>query len=98
MPRFLDALTSARFDCAYPFEQVLGIELRRSQRTGAAILVTPRLSVRVADIAMQMRRGGTRVRVFWVTESRGGDGAGLTARLSLSGVEVERVNPYEGLA
>jgi len=94
LPRFIDALTTVQFDCAYPFEQLLAVEMRRMQRTGGAALITPRLTARTADFAMQMRRSGLRVRLNWITESRGGDANEIVARLSLSGVEVVRINPY----
>lgn len=93
LPRFVDALTTVRFDCAYPFEQLLAVEMRRMQRTGGAALITSRLTMRTADIAMQMRRSGLRVRLCWVTESRN-EANEIIARLSLSGVEVARINPY----
>lgn len=89
--RFLDALTSVPFDCSYPFEKLLSVEMRRMHRTGGALLVTTRLSVRTADLAMQMRRSGLAVRICWVTESRESSGSEIVARLALSGIEVERV-------
>lgn len=94
LPRFVDALTSVQFDCAYPFEKLLAVEMRRMQRTGGAVLITPRLTMRTADIAMQMRRSGLHVRLNWVTESRGSDANEIVARLALSGVEVTKINPY----
>jgi len=97
LPRFIDALTSVQFDCAYPFEKLLAVEMRRMQRTGGAVLITSRLTMRTADIAMQMRRSGLRVRLSWITESRGNDAGEIIARLSLSGVEVVRVNPYAAM-
>lgn len=94
MPRFVDALTSVPFDCAYPFEKLLAVEMRRMQRTGGAAIITSRLTMRTADIAMRMRQSGLKVQLNWVTESRGGDAGEIVARLALSGVEVVRVNPY----
>ena len=96
LPRFVDALTTAPFDCKYPFEKLLAVEMRRMQRTGGAVLITSRLTARTADIAMQMRRGGLHVRLNWITESRGGDAHEIVARLSLAGVEVVRLNPFAG--
>ena len=93
LPRFVDALTTTPFDCRYPFEKLLAVEMRRMQRTGGAVLITSRLTVRTADIAMQMRRSGLHVRLNWITESRGGDANEIVARLALSGVEVTRINP-----
>lgn len=97
LPRFVDALTSVPFDCAYPFEKLLSVEMRRMQRAGGAVIITSRLAMRTADIAMQMRRSGLQVRINWVTESRGGDANEIVARLALAGVEVVRVNPYAAL-
>lgn len=95
MHRFLEALTSVRFDCRYPFEKLLAVEMRRTQRTGGAILITSHLGMRTADIAMQMRKSGLDVQLHWITESHSSDGNELVARLALSGVEVKKCNPYE---
>ena len=92
---FLSALTTMVFDSGYAFETSLAVEMRRMQRTGGAVIITSRLNARIADIAMQMRRGGMHVELRWVSESRGTDGNGIAARLALAGVEVKRVIPNE---
>ncbi len=92
--RFVEALTQAPFDCAYPYEQLLAVEMRRMQRTGGAVLVTARLTMRVADTAMRMRAGGLRVRLCWITEPRANEGDEIVARLAMAGVEVHRIDPF----
>ncbi len=92
LPRFVDALTNVPFDCAYAFEKLLAVEMRRMQRTGGALIITSRLAMRTADIAMQMRRSGLQVRINWITDSRAGDGNEIVARLALAGVEVNKVH------
>jgi len=92
-PRFTSALTHCAFDCPASYETVLMVEMRRMQRTGGVVLVTPRLSLRIADIAMQMRRMGLTVCVYWITDSRRADTMALLGRLSLSGVSARWVDP-----
>ena len=91
--RFVEALTTAPFDCAYTYDQLLAVEMRRVQRTGGAVLITPRLTMRVADTAMRMRAGGLRVRLCWITEPRASEGADVVARLAIAGVEVQKIDP-----
>lgn len=95
LPAFLSALANAKFDSSYPFEQTLSYEMRRLQRTGGAVIVTGRLTTRVADMAIQMRRGGMRIAVRWINESAGQEGGELTARLAVYGIEVRRIDPYD---
>ena len=51
---FMDALMRVKFDSPYGYEQVLMLMMGRLQRTGGAILVTARLTTRIADVAMRM--------------------------------------------
>lgn len=92
--RFVDALTDLTFDAAYPYEQVLTLEMRRMQRTGGAVLVTPRLTARIADLALTMHRLGIEVCVCWVTDTQRADALALVTRLELQGVTVRRINPW----
>ena len=69
-PMFAEALMRVKFDSPFPYEQVLLQMLRRTTRTGGCVLVTPRLTTRVADMALKLSRTGVRVRLLWVTDSR----------------------------
>lgn len=94
---FLKALTTVSFDSSYPFEQTLAVEMRRMQRTGGAVIITGRLTTRVADIAIQMRRSGLKLRIEWINEAAGREGSELMARLSVYGIDVHRIDPYADL-
>ena len=63
-PMFAEALMRVQFDSPYPYEQVLLQMLRRTTRTGGCVLVTPRLTTRVADMALKLARTGVRVRLL----------------------------------
>ncbi|MDL2206087.1 DUF58 domain-containing protein [Eubacteriales bacterium OttesenSCG-928-N13] len=94
-PRFLDALMRTEFDSPYPFEQVLTLEMRRMQRTGGAVLVTARLTPRIADIAQQLRRYGMQVSLYWITETRRAEALEMMERLSILGIRTHRVDPWD---
>lgn len=96
--RFVSALARVTFDSPYPFEQVLMLEMRRLQRTGGAVLITPRLTPRIADLALQLRRGGMHVTVCWITDNRREEADRLLSRLTQGGLRAYRVDPWgEGL-
>ena len=92
--RFLEALTDLNFDSPYSFEQVLTLEMRRVQRTGGVLLVTPRLNSVIADYAMRMRRLGVRVQLNWVAESVTPESLTLKAQLELNGIPVRQISPW----
>ena len=56
LPAFQDALLRVKFDSPYGYEQVLMLMLARLQRTGGAVLVTARLTSRIADMALRIQR------------------------------------------
>ena len=91
---FLTALGRVSFDSPYPFEQVLALEMRRMQRTGGAVLITPRLTPRIADLALQLRRGGMMVTVCWITDNRREEADRLLSRLRDGGLRAYRVDPW----
>lgn len=96
--RFVQALTRVRFDSPFPFEQVMLLEMRRMQRTGGAVLVTPRLNARIVGLAMQMARGGMKVFVCWLSDSRREEALSMLTRLNDMGVKAIRIDPWgEGL-
>lgn len=92
--RFLNALTALNFDGEYPFEQVITLEMRRLQRTGGIVLITARLTMRIADMALQLHRSGAKVCVCWITETRRAQAMELLTRLELQGIQIRRINPW----
>ena len=94
LPGFAEALMRVDFDSPYPYEQVLALMLRRMQRTGGAMLVTSRLSSRIADIAMRMQRSGMQVKFIWITDAPREEFLEMLERLKMAGVTVETVNPW----
>lgn len=92
--KFQTALARVRFDSPYSYEQVLASMSRRMQRTGGAVLVTPRLTMRIADAAVRMRQMGMTVNVFWISDAQRDEILALTARLKLAGVGARVINPW----
>ena len=89
-----DAMMRVKFDSPYGYEQVLMLMLARMQRTGGAILVTSRLSTRIADIAMRMQRSGIATRVMWIADDAREESLEMLERIKMIGVETCRVNPW----
>ena len=94
LPGFQTALARATFDSPYSYEQVLSSMYRRMQRTGGVVLVTARLTMRIADAAVRMRQMGITVNVFWVSDAQRDEALALTARLKLAGVGARVINPW----
>ena len=88
------ALARVQFDSPYSYEQVLLSMSRRMQRTGGVVLVTPRLTMRIADAAVRMRQMGMTVNVFWISDAQRDEALALTARLKLAGVGARVINPW----
>lgn len=91
---FSDALLRVRFDSPYGYEQVLRLMLARFQRTGGAVLVTARLTTRIADMALRMQGSGTAIRLVWVSDDDREDSMALIERLKMGGVRAERLDPW----
>ena len=91
---FHDALMRVKFDSPYAYEQVLALMMQRMQRTGGAVLVTPRLTSRVADAALRLQHGGVAVKVIWVTDTRRSESLEMVERLRMESVAVELANPW----
>ena len=89
---FADALMRVAFDSPYPYEQVLMLMMNRLQRTGGAVLVTARLTMRVADIAVKMQQSGIQVRLVWVSDDPRDEVLMLLERVRMEGVQVERAD------
>ena len=92
---FLEVLTPLSFDSPYSFEQVIALEMRRLQRTGALIVVTTRMNAALAELAMRIGQLGVQVRYIWVAEVVHADHETLRKRLELTGIDVETVNPWQ---
>lgn len=94
LPAFADALMRVRFDSPFAYEKVLAQMLVRMQRTGGAVLVTARLSMRTADLVMRMQRSGIQTRLIWVSDDPRDESLELLERLRMENVQVERVDPW----
>ncbi len=92
--RIADQLTHVAFDSAYPFEQVLMTMNSRLGRTGGLALITAKLTVRIADLAIRMRGLGLNVRVVWVTDDCRPESMQLVARMGMADVSTTIVDPF----
>ena len=95
LPAFTDALLRVTFDSPYGYEEVLRLMLARFQRTGAAVLVTARLTTRIADMAMRMQRSGVATRLVWVSDDARDESMALIERMKMGGVRASRLDPWE---
>ena len=91
---FTDALMRAEFNSPYPYEQVLSLMLARMQRTGGAVLITAKLTTRIADIVLRMQKMGIRVRFIWITDAPRSESLEMLERLKMAGAEVRRIDPW----
>ena len=91
---FADALLRVKFDSPYAYEKVLIQMTGRMQRTGGAILVTAKLTLRVADAAIRMQQSGIRTRLLWVTDDERDEAMMLIARMRMANVDVRKVDPW----
>lgn len=89
-----DALMRARFDSPYGYEQVLTLMLSRGLRTGGAILITPRLTTRIADLALRMQQTGITTKLIWVVDDAPEAELQMLERLKMGGVRAERMDPW----
>ncbi len=93
---FADAMLWVKFDSPYGYEQVLTLMLARFQRTGGAVLVTARLTTRIADMAMRMQRSGVATKLIWVSDDDRDESMALIERVKMGGVKAERLDPWGG--
>lgn len=91
---FTDAMLRVPFDSPYGYEQVLMLMLARFQRTGGAVLVTARLTTRIADMAMRMQRSGIATRLVWISDDDRDASMALVERLKMGGVQASRLDPW----
>lgn len=94
---FTDAMLRVKFDSPYGYEQVLMLMLARFQRTGGAVLVTARLTTRIADMALRMQRSGVATKLIWVSDDDRDESMALIERVKMGGVKAERLDPWEGV-
>ena len=85
-----------KFDSPYGYERVLMLMMARFQRTGGAVLVTPRLTTRIADMALRMQRSGVSTRLVWVSDDDREESMTLIERLKMGGVQASRMDPWGG--
>ena len=95
IPACTDALLRVKFDSPYGYEQVLTLMLARFQRTGGAVLVTPRLTTRIADMALRMQRSGVATRLIWVSDDDREETMALIGRMKMGGVQASRLDPWD---
>ncbi len=95
LPGFVDALMRVRFDSPYSYEKVLMQMLGRMQRTGGAVLVTSKLTMRAADLMMRLQRGGVQVRFIWVSDEARDESLAILERLRMDGVDVHQHDPWQ---
>lgn len=94
VPAIQDALMRVQFDSPYGYEQVLTLMLGRLQRTGGAVLVTPRLTTRIADMALRMQLSGIATKLVWVVDDAPEEALEMLERLKMGGVRAERMDPW----
>lgn len=95
---FVDALMRVKFDSPYEYEQVLTLMQRRMSRTGGAVVVTPHLTSRIADLAARMQQSGVNTRVIWISDSGLDPSLEMVERLRMENVRVDRVDPWGSAA
>lgn len=94
LPAFVDALTRVDFDSPYPYEQILMLVFQRMQRTGGAVLVTSRLTSRIADIALRMQQRAVQVKLIWIADAPRDEALEMLERIKMAGAQVQRVDPW----
>lgn len=93
-PAFADAMLKVAFDSPYDYERVLMLMLGRLQRTGGAVLITARLTTRIADMALRMQLSGITTRLIWVSDDTREETLTMLERLRMGHVEVQRRDPW----
>ena len=93
-PALADAMLKVAFDSPYDYERVLMLMLGRLQRTGGAVLITARLTTRIADMALRMQLSGITTRLIWVSDDAREETLTMLERLRMGHVEVQRRDPW----
>ena len=89
-----ELLAAQPFRSDEPFARVLRQELRRVRRSGAVVIVSPRLNADLTDLALSFRRMGPNVRYYLVTfEAEQPQWLPFIRRMQSAAVEVCYVTP-----
>ena len=89
-----ELLAEQSFRTDEPFARVLSQELKRVRRSGAVVIVSPRLDADLTDLALSFRRMGPNVRYYLVTyEAEQPEWLPYIRRLQNYGAEVCYVTP-----
>ena len=94
-PAMVDAMTQVPFDSPYEYERVLMLMQARMQRTGGAVLVTAKLTTRIADMALRLAQSGMATKLVWVSEDAREESLTMLERLKMGGVLAERLDPWQ---
>lgn len=95
LPAFSGALARVPFHAEESYEQAIQNATRRMDRTGALVLVTGRLTPRVAECAIRLRQmSHLVVAVIWITDAARADAEELISRLEMADVIARRDNPF----
>ncbi len=62
------------------------------------MLVTPRLTTRIADMAMRMQQSGVATRLIWISDDDREESMALIERMKMGGVQAVRREPWEDRA
>ena len=94
MPLILENLARVDFSETDKFERVLLLETRRMRRVGATVVISARLSSRIVDVMIRMKRMGPTVRLYLVTFTPDDPLVlGMVSKLQQAEVEVCYVTP-----
>ena len=93
-----EALACARVREGSAFEEAAAETLRRMGRTGEAVFILTRLTLRDADLLIRLKNAAAmRVVLIWVTDLRLRETRRLREKLEAGGVEVAIYNPEENI-
>ncbi len=98
VPRFTDTLTYLKFNGAYSLKQIVSLEMRRLQRTGAVVLITTRLDAELADLMLRMNKMGVQVRLYLISETMHNEYKELCVKLGTLGIKTFMVDPWKKAA
>lgn len=93
-PPYEDAMLRVVFDSPYDYEKVLLLMQARLQRTGGAVLVTARLTSRIADTVLRMQQSGITTRLIWISDDAREENLTMLERLRMGGVQAEQLDPW----
>lgn len=93
-PMILENLARVDFSETDRFERVLLLETRRMRRVGSTVIISARLSSRIVDVMIRMKRMGPDVRLYLVTFTPDDPLVlGMVSKLQQAEIEVCYVTP-----